>query len=38
MNFRNRVLTDAQGFATAVGIAGKRLTYAELIAADAGTV
>ena len=38
--FNNRVFTDAQRFALAVkGILGKRLTYAELIAADdAGTV
>jgi len=37
--FNNRVKTDAQRFALAVaGIVGKRLTYAELIAADAGTV
>jgi transposase-like protein len=37
--FNNRVKTDAQRFALAIaGIVGKRLTYAELIAADAGTV
>ena len=37
--FNNRVKTDPQRFALAVaGIVGNRLTYAELIAADAGTV
>ena len=37
--FNNRVKTDAQRFALAIaGIVGKCLTYAELIAADAGTV
>lgn len=37
LGFNNRVKTDAQRFALAVaGIVGKRLTYAELIAADAG--
>jgi transposase-like protein len=36
--FNNRVFTDAQRFALAIkGILGKRLTYAELIADDAGT-
>ena len=36
--FNNRVFTDAQRFAIAIkGILGKRLTYAELIADDAGT-
>ena len=37
--FNNRVMNDAERFALAIeGIIGKRLTYAELIAADAGTV
>jgi transposase-like protein len=37
--FNNRRLNDAQRFVLAIaGIIGKRLTYAELIAADAGTV
>lgn len=37
--FNNRILNDAQRFALVMaGIVGKRLTYAELIAADAGTV
>jgi len=37
--FNHRVGNDAQRFALAIaGIIGKRLTYAELIAADAGTV
>jgi transposase-like protein len=37
--FNNRKLNDAQRFVLAIaGIIGKRLTYAELIAADAGTV
>lgn len=37
--FNNRVLSDAGRFALVIaGIVGKRLTYAELIAADAGTV
>jgi transposase-like protein len=37
--FNNRVMNDAERFALALkGIIGKRLTYAELIAADAGTV
>jgi transposase-like protein len=36
--FNNRTFTDAQRFALAIkGILGKRLTYAELIADDAGT-
>jgi transposase-like protein len=36
--FNNRRLNDAQRFVLAMaGIIGKRLTYAELIAADAGT-
>jgi transposase-like protein len=35
--FNNRVLSDAQRFSIVVmGIIGKRLTYAQLIAADAG--
>jgi transposase-like protein len=37
--FNNRKLNDAQRFVLAIaGIIGKRLTYAELIAADAGTI
>ena len=37
--FNNRKLNDAQRFVLALaGIVGKRLTYTELIAADAGTV
>lgn len=37
--FNNRKLNDAQRFVLAIaGIIGKRLTYAELIASDAGTV
>ena len=37
--FNNRKVNDAQRFVLAIaGIIGKRLTYAELIAADAGTV
>jgi len=37
--FNHRILNDAQRFALLItGIVGKRLTYAELIAADAGTV
>jgi transposase-like protein len=37
--FNNRVLNDAGRFSLLMaGIVGKRLTYAELIAADAGTV
>ena len=37
--FNNRRMNDAQRFVLAIaGIIGKRLTYAELIAADAGTV
>lgn len=37
--FNNRVLNDSQRFVLAIaGIVGKRLTYTELIAVDAGTV
>jgi hypothetical protein len=37
--FNNRRLNDAQRFVLAIaGIIGKRLTYAELIATDAGAV
>jgi transposase-like protein len=37
--FNNRVLSDAGRFALVIaGIVGKRLTYAELIAADAGSL